>query len=107
MLLEPAAAKHEHVHVLVVVVVGLHQVQTAWHPEQSGLLGALDEPAVGLAIHAQLPTRVRRRHEEIEAAIAIEVVGDGAAGHVERIEPDLAGDVAEARDLLFRLEGLR
>ena len=93
---EPGAAQDVDVEVAVVVVVGLHQVEPAEEAGEPRLGGALDEPAVAVVAEVARARAVSKvGGDEVEVAVAVEVVDDHAAGEVQPASPSAGRDVLE------------
>ncbi len=101
----PATAMDEQVEIAVVVVVGVAGVEAAQLRRQARGLGAVLEGAVAaVAIEARRGAEVDRRQHDVEPAVAVEVVDDGAAGGAVGADAGLPGDVGEARRRHLRAE---
>ena len=103
---QPRSAQHQDVEVAVVVVVGVVQVERAGDALEARGRAVLDVRSAARAaeqdqvVVAQAPAR----GDDVEHAVAVEVVDQRAAGHVEGVETELAGDVGEARELALGVE---
>ena len=95
---QPAAPQDEHVHEPVVVVVRRDQVEAAHLAPEACRLRAVREGAA--AVVPEEPHLVREPlggGREVEEAVVVEVLEDGATREAEDVEADLAGHVVEAR----------
>ena len=87
----PGASKHQDVEIAVVVEVGVAGVQRQDLVGQAGLVRDVLEGAVAAIAQEQCPPLgVGRGHEDVEPAVAVEVVDQAPAGHrlAARVEPD-------------------
>ncbi len=95
---EPAAAQDQQVGGAVVVVVGLHQVEPPVQTSEPGRLAAVAKGAVAASGEiAQAALGVGGRDDQIEHAVAVEVVDHHATHQVAFVDPGGRGDVGEAR----------
>jgi hypothetical protein len=96
----PAAAMDEEIEMAVVVVVGLRGVEAAQLRQQPRRLGAiLERPVAVVVIETRRRAEIDARHHHVEQPIAIEIIGDGAAGAVHPAEMRLVRHLDEARHL--------
>ena len=99
-----AAANDVDVHPAIVVIVGLHAVQSAqlagqsW-PRRSELRTAA--PGVVEQIHGT--RRIERRDRNVQQAVIVEVLHDGAARLSKLINSDQVPDIVELANVEFAL----
>ena len=87
----PGASQHQDVEIAVVVEVGVAGVQRQDLVGQAGLVRDVLEGAVAAVAQQQRPPLgVGCGHEDVQPAVAVEVVDQAAAGHrfAARVEPD-------------------
>ena len=87
----PGAPQHQDVEVAVVVVVGVAGVEREDLVGQAGRVRDVLERAVAAVAQQEGPALgVGGGHEDVEPAVAVEVVDQAAAGHrlAPRVEPD-------------------
>jgi hypothetical protein len=95
---EPAPAQHQHVDRAVVVVVGGNHVEPAGLAREAGFARAvLERPVARVAHEPHLLVEAHRGPDEVQAAIAVEVLQHGAPGKAAQVEPGLPRHVVEAR----------
>ena len=104
---QPGAAQDVDVEVAVVVEVGLHQVEPAEEAGQPAGLGAVDQRAAVVAEVGGIAAGIHRGGEEIEVAVAVEVVEDGAARQAPGADAEARRDVLERGKRLLRREHRR
>jgi len=72
---EPRPTQHQHVGPAVVVVIGLHDVESARFPDQTGFLRAIGESPVTVVVEiAQLIVHTERGNHNVQIAVTVEVL---------------------------------
>ncbi len=105
LLGEPSAAQHEDIGMAVVVVVGVEQVEPADLAVEPRFVHPLGEGPVPVVVVEPHPVaQPERRAEDVDEAVAVEVLGDGATGERDRIDATRMGDVGKAADVGVRRE---
>jgi len=95
--------RQEEVRPAVVVVVGMHEVESASQALEAHLAGALLEPAVPQVVEET--HRVREpdgRRDDIEQAVAVEIVHGDPTVKLGAGEADVRPDVEEAPEVVVR-----
>ena len=97
----PGATQDEDVETAVIVVIRLDEVQAAELVGKAGLCGAIGESSVAVVVEI-----MHRRAlpviggDDVEQAVAFEIVDDEAAGHGVEVDAGGGSDVDEAADIL-------
>ena len=106
-LSQPGPPEHQDVGVPVVVVVGLQEVVPSVQAGEAHLDAALGEGAAAVVlVVAQPRARIAAGGDQVQVAVAVEVLGDAAAARLEADQAPLERGVVEAREGLGRLEVL-